>query len=380
MAAAVGTPIAIDAATLNKTRPSCARVKVEFDLLKSHPQHVVIQVGEGNVITSELQKIKIRYCTNCKLQGHVVDGCWNLKPALRPEKAKESEGGKVPMAVTTGKENPQQVEEVAAAHPISNQNPNSTRNPSPTCNPNPTRNVEVAKPTTQNPISNQKPNTTRNSSPNTTADPNPKISNPNPFVVLNMEDNEGANKGGEKKVEKDFPKVVITARVVENPIGEETTKNDPKETTKVWVTERFNEKEVPLNEECAEIPSNTSTEIVKRLWCDEMEEVMEEGEILTSEESTNSSSPEEGSPEKELATKENHMIITSVESAPLEDQEDPNLEEQQTNIAAEMGINVTQSQDQRSQPELAMNAEREEPTALTGRGITPHIRIQAPDS
>ncbi|KAK4344456.1 hypothetical protein RND71_034632 [Anisodus tanguticus] len=84
LAAAVGSPIAIDAATLNKTRPSCARVKVEFDLLKSHPPHVVIQVGEGDGITTELQKIrydfKPKYCTNCKLQGHDVDGCWNLKP------------------------------------------------------------------------------------------------------------------------------------------------------------------------------------------------------------------------------------------------------------------------------------------------------------
>ncbi|KAK4337524.1 hypothetical protein RND71_042011 [Anisodus tanguticus] len=103
LAAAVGSPIAIDSATLNKTRPSCARVKVEFDLLKNHPQHVVIQVGEGDGITSELQKIrydfKPKYCTNCKLQGHDVDGCWNLQPALRPEKAKEIDGGKVAKAV-----------------------------------------------------------------------------------------------------------------------------------------------------------------------------------------------------------------------------------------------------------------------------------------
>ncbi|KAK4363843.1 hypothetical protein RND71_015201 [Anisodus tanguticus] len=105
LAAAVGSPIAIDAATLNKTRPSCARVKVEFDLLKSHPPHVVIQVGEGDGITTELQKIrydfKPKYCTNCKLQGHDVDGCWNLKPALRPEKAKDSDGGKVATAKAT---------------------------------------------------------------------------------------------------------------------------------------------------------------------------------------------------------------------------------------------------------------------------------------
>ncbi|KAK4343220.1 hypothetical protein RND71_039036 [Anisodus tanguticus] len=108
MAAAVGTPIAIDAATLNKTRPSCARVKVEFDLLRSHPQHVVIQVGEGDEITSDLQKIrydfKPKYCINCKLQGHDVNGCWNLKPELRPENSKAIDGGKEAAAMTIGKE------------------------------------------------------------------------------------------------------------------------------------------------------------------------------------------------------------------------------------------------------------------------------------
>ncbi|KAK4363838.1 hypothetical protein RND71_015196 [Anisodus tanguticus] len=108
LAAAVGSPIAIDAATLNKTRPSCARVKVEFDLLKSHPQHVVIQVGEGDGITTESQRIrydfKPKYCTNCKLQGHDVNGCWNLKPELRPENFKAVDGGKEASAATIGKD------------------------------------------------------------------------------------------------------------------------------------------------------------------------------------------------------------------------------------------------------------------------------------
>ncbi|KAK4351735.1 hypothetical protein RND71_027253 [Anisodus tanguticus] len=115
LAAAVGSPIAIDAATLNKTRPSCARVKVEFDLLKSHPQHIVIQVGEGDGITTEFQRIrydfKPKYCTNCKLQGHDVNGCWNLKPELRPENFKAVDGGKEASAATIGKgklpENPE---------------------------------------------------------------------------------------------------------------------------------------------------------------------------------------------------------------------------------------------------------------------------------
>ncbi|KAK4358421.1 hypothetical protein RND71_020650 [Anisodus tanguticus] len=129
-----GSPIAIDAATLNKTRPSCARVKVEFDLLKSHPPHVVIQVGEGDGITTELQKIrydfKPKYCTNCKLQGHDVDGCWNLKPALRPEKAKDSDGGKVATAKATEVE----IGKGKASIPTPSSSNPSQQNPIPTTN------------------------------------------------------------------------------------------------------------------------------------------------------------------------------------------------------------------------------------------------------
>ncbi|KAK4343230.1 hypothetical protein RND71_036324 [Anisodus tanguticus] len=91
MAASVGKPISIDSATRNKTRPSSARVKVEVDLLKSHPKSVLIQVGEGAEITSTSQRIRYdflpKYCPNCKLQGHDSIGCWKLNPELRPNKA-----------------------------------------------------------------------------------------------------------------------------------------------------------------------------------------------------------------------------------------------------------------------------------------------------
>ncbi|KAK4358423.1 hypothetical protein RND71_020652 [Anisodus tanguticus] len=90
MAASVGKPISIDSATRNKTRPSSARVKVEVDLLQSHPKSVLIQVGEGAEITSTQQRIRYdflpKYCTNCKLQGHDAIGCWKLNPELRPNK------------------------------------------------------------------------------------------------------------------------------------------------------------------------------------------------------------------------------------------------------------------------------------------------------
>ncbi|KAK4344458.1 hypothetical protein RND71_034634 [Anisodus tanguticus] len=134
LAAAVGSPIAIDAATLNKTRPSCARVKVEFDLLKSHPPHVVIQVGEGDGITTELQKIrydfKPKYCTNCKLQGHDVDGCWNLKPHYGRKKLRTNDGGKVATAKATTVE----IGKGKALIPTPSSSNPSQQNPIPTTN------------------------------------------------------------------------------------------------------------------------------------------------------------------------------------------------------------------------------------------------------
>lgn len=45
----VGRPIVIDKATQEKSRPSTARVKVEFDLLGKLPQHLKVQfVDEKN--------------------------------------------------------------------------------------------------------------------------------------------------------------------------------------------------------------------------------------------------------------------------------------------------------------------------------------------
>ncbi|KAK4380766.1 hypothetical protein RND71_002628 [Anisodus tanguticus] len=97
MAASVGKPISIDSATRNKTRPSSARVKVEVDLLNSHPKSVLIQVGEGAEITSTSQRIRYdflpKYCPNCKLQGHDSIGCWKLNSELRPNKADSTVAG-----------------------------------------------------------------------------------------------------------------------------------------------------------------------------------------------------------------------------------------------------------------------------------------------
>lgn len=51
LASAVGKPLTIDMATKNKTRPSCAKVKVEVDLLAIHPQ--IIKIIEEDEATRE---------------------------------------------------------------------------------------------------------------------------------------------------------------------------------------------------------------------------------------------------------------------------------------------------------------------------------------
>lgn len=60
-------------ATINKTRPSCARVKVHIDLLSEFPKYV--EMGIVNEKASRVEKVHIyydmlpKYCKACKLQG-----------------------------------------------------------------------------------------------------------------------------------------------------------------------------------------------------------------------------------------------------------------------------------------------------------------------
>lgn len=80
MANAVGKPLAIDKATDNQTRPRCARVKVEVDLLKELPKRIHIncieeESGEVKWKWQETQYDYLpKYCTHCKLQGHDMQG------------------------------------------------------------------------------------------------------------------------------------------------------------------------------------------------------------------------------------------------------------------------------------------------------------------
>lgn len=94
LVAAVGKPLQVDLAAQNKTRPSCARVKVEVDLLGEFSKR--INIGT-KIKTGKIREkwVSIRYdyvskyCKNCKLQGHNEKECYILHHDLCP---KEEDG------------------------------------------------------------------------------------------------------------------------------------------------------------------------------------------------------------------------------------------------------------------------------------------------
>ncbi|KAH0665330.1 hypothetical protein KY285_026536 [Solanum tuberosum] len=103
LAAAVGKPLQVDLATKNQTSPSCARVKVEVDLLGEFPKRINVGVRKqsGEVVEKWI-RIKYdyvsKYCKNCSIQGHNEQECYIIHPELYPKKegneVEECSGGK----------------------------------------------------------------------------------------------------------------------------------------------------------------------------------------------------------------------------------------------------------------------------------------------
>ncbi|KAH0748396.1 hypothetical protein KY290_027628 [Solanum tuberosum] len=58
LASAVGKPLHLDMATINKTRPSCAMVKVKVDLLANFPKFVELEVVNDVLQNSRVEKVK----------------------------------------------------------------------------------------------------------------------------------------------------------------------------------------------------------------------------------------------------------------------------------------------------------------------------------
>ncbi|WMV57128.1 hypothetical protein MTR67_050513 [Solanum verrucosum] len=76
LASAVGISLQVDQATINKTRPSCARVKVLVDLRADLPKKIYMDIENEKTGETRSQAVHIRYdyilkyCEKCKLQGH----------------------------------------------------------------------------------------------------------------------------------------------------------------------------------------------------------------------------------------------------------------------------------------------------------------------
>lgn len=78
---AIGKPLQVNVATKNQTRPSCAQVKVEVNLLHEFPTGIKICVKNG--VDSVLERwVRIKYnyvpmyCKTCMIQGHDEDQCY----------------------------------------------------------------------------------------------------------------------------------------------------------------------------------------------------------------------------------------------------------------------------------------------------------------
>lgn len=91
LAAAVDKPLQVDLATKNQSRPSCARVKVEMDLLKEFPRRIKVCVKNGeNPVLEKWFRIRYdylpKYCKTCMIQGHSEDQCYVKHPELYKDK------------------------------------------------------------------------------------------------------------------------------------------------------------------------------------------------------------------------------------------------------------------------------------------------------
>lgn len=89
-ATAVDNPLHVDLATQNKTRPSCAKVKVKINLLGEFPKR--INVGM-RMKTREVKEKGVnisydyvpKYCKTFKLQDYNEKECFILHPKLYPK-------------------------------------------------------------------------------------------------------------------------------------------------------------------------------------------------------------------------------------------------------------------------------------------------------
>lgn len=95
IASSIRKPLTIDMATKNQTKPSCAKIKIEVDLIAKLLERVMI--NEEDDVTGGIKSKWIqtqydympKYCRKCCLQGHDKDGHWNVHPELLDREIEE---------------------------------------------------------------------------------------------------------------------------------------------------------------------------------------------------------------------------------------------------------------------------------------------------
>lgn len=103
LASAVGKPMHLDMATINKTRLSCARVKVLVGLLVDLPKKIRMDIeneGIGDIRTEWVKNqydFLPKYCKECRIQGHDDFEYWRIHSELMVDNKmnKQADGGSV---------------------------------------------------------------------------------------------------------------------------------------------------------------------------------------------------------------------------------------------------------------------------------------------
>ncbi|KAH0712244.1 hypothetical protein KY289_008203 [Solanum tuberosum] len=94
----IGKALYLDSATMQKTRGSVAKVRVQIDLTKERPQHVWLGFSEKDPNLGKWQLVEYEdvpsYCIYCKHQGHIISECTQKEKDDEAKKNKELETNK----------------------------------------------------------------------------------------------------------------------------------------------------------------------------------------------------------------------------------------------------------------------------------------------
>ncbi|WMV50084.1 hypothetical protein MTR67_043469 [Solanum verrucosum] len=94
----IGKALYLYSATMQKTRGSVAKVRVQIDITKERPQHVWLGFSEKDPSLGKWQIIEFEdvppYCLYCKYQGHIIGECPLKERDEEFKKRKNEEAGK----------------------------------------------------------------------------------------------------------------------------------------------------------------------------------------------------------------------------------------------------------------------------------------------